>query len=51
MIDIRALREDPDGVKAALARRGVDAAEVDAVLEADVEHRSGRAAPRRCGPR
>ena len=39
MIDIRALREDPDGVKAALARRGVVAAEVDAVLEADVEHR------------
>ena len=39
MIDIRALREDPDGVKAALARRGVEAAEVDAVLEADVEHR------------
>ena len=39
MIDIRALREDPDGVKAALARRGVEAAEVDAVLEADVEYR------------
>ena len=35
MIDIRALRADPDGVKAALARRGVEAAEVDAVLEAD----------------
>jgi seryl-tRNA synthetase len=35
MIDIRALREDPDAVKAALARRGVEAAEVDAVLEAD----------------
>ncbi len=39
MIDIRALREDPDGVKAALARRGVEAAEVDAVLAADVEYR------------
>jgi seryl-tRNA synthetase len=40
MIDLRALRDDPDAVKAALARRGVEAAEVDAVLEADVEHRS-----------
>ena len=29
------LRDDPDAVKAALARRGVEAAEVDAVLEAD----------------
>ncbi len=35
MIDIRLLRDDPDAVKAALARRGVEAAEVDAVLEAD----------------
>ena len=35
MIDIRVLRADPEGVKAALARRGVEAAEVDAVLEAD----------------
>ena len=35
MIDIRALRDDPDAVKAALARRGVEAAEVDAVMEAD----------------
>jgi len=26
VIDIRALRDDPVGVKAALARRGVDAA-------------------------
>jgi seryl-tRNA synthetase len=42
MIDIRAVREDPDGVKAALARRGVEAAEVDAVLAADVEHRESR---------
>jgi seryl-tRNA synthetase len=40
MIDIRVLREDPDGVKAALGRRGVTTAEVDAVLEADVTHRS-----------
>ena len=35
MIDIRALRDDPDAVKAALARRGVEAAEVDAVLQID----------------
>ena len=44
MIDLRALRDDPDGVKAALARRGVDAAEVDAVLRADAEHRQKLAA-------
>ena len=41
MIDIRALRDDPDAVKAALARRGVEAAEVDAVIEADVARRAG----------
>jgi seryl-tRNA synthetase len=35
VIDIRALRADPDAVKGALARRGVEAAEVDAVLAAD----------------
>ena len=40
MIDIRALRDDPDAVKAALARRGVEAAEVDAVLEADAAWRA-----------
>jgi seryl-tRNA synthetase len=40
MIDIRALREDPDAVKAALARRGVEASEVDAVIEADVAWRA-----------
>jgi seryl-tRNA synthetase len=43
MIDIRALRDDPDAVKAALARRGVEAAEVDAVVEADVAHRAAQA--------
>ena len=42
MIDIRALRDDPDGVKAALARRGVEAAEVDAVIAADVAHRAAQ---------
>jgi seryl-tRNA synthetase len=40
MIDIRALREDPDAVKAALARRGVEAAEVDAVIAADADWRA-----------
>ena len=40
MIDIRVLRDDPDAVKAALARRGVEAAEVDAVIEADRTHRA-----------
>ncbi len=39
MIDIRALREDPTGVKAALARRGVEESEIDAVIAADVAHR------------
>jgi seryl-tRNA synthetase len=40
MIDIRALRKDPDAVKAALARRGVEEAEVDAVIEADTAWRA-----------
>jgi seryl-tRNA synthetase len=39
MIDIQLLRDDPEGVKAALARRDVPAAEVDAVIAADVAHR------------
>jgi len=40
MIDIRALRDDLDAVKAALARRGVEPSEVDAVFEADVAWRA-----------
>ena len=40
MIDIRVLREDPEVVKAALSRRGVDVSEVDAVIDADVAHRA-----------
>jgi seryl-tRNA synthetase len=43
MIDIRALRDDPDAVKAALARRGVEASEVDAVAEADAAWRVSNA--------
>ena len=40
MIDIRVVRVDPDGVKAALGRRGVEDSELDAVIEADVAHRA-----------
>ncbi len=40
MIDLRMLRDDPEGVKAALARRGVEGSEVDAVVEADLVHRA-----------
>jgi seryl-tRNA synthetase len=39
MIDIRVAREDPDAVKAALGRRGVDPAEIDQLLEADARAR------------
>jgi len=40
MIDIRLAREDPDAVKAALGRRGVDAAEIDGLLDADARSRN-----------
>ncbi|HVA05658.1 MAG TPA: serine--tRNA ligase [Acidimicrobiales bacterium] len=42
MIDIRLLRDEPDDVKAALARRGVSAEELDAIIAADVAHRARR---------
>jgi seryl-tRNA synthetase len=44
MIDIRLLREDPERerVAAALARRGVDVAEIDAVVIADAAHRAAQ---------
>src|SRR5580658_4622902 len=35
MIDIRLARDDPDAVKASLARRGVDPADIDLLLDAD----------------
>jgi seryl-tRNA synthetase len=35
MIDIRLARENPDAVKAALARKGVDPSDVDRLLDAD----------------
>jgi seryl-tRNA synthetase len=40
MIDIRLLRDDPDRVKAALARRGVEESELDAVIAADAVWRT-----------
>ncbi len=39
MIDVRAVRDDLGAVQAALARRGVDPAEVARVAELDAEHR------------
>ena len=39
MIDLVHLRREPDVVKAALARRGVSPATVDAIVALDVEHR------------
>jgi seryl-tRNA synthetase len=40
MIDIRLAREDPDAVKAALARRGVDPADIDLLVDADARARN-----------
>jgi seryl-tRNA synthetase len=42
MIDIRLVREDPEGVKAALSRRGVDASEIDGLLDADEAYRASQ---------
>ncbi|HYA69182.1 MAG TPA: serine--tRNA ligase, partial [Acidimicrobiales bacterium] len=39
MIDIRQVRDEPDAVRKALARRGVDPAEVDKLLDADARAR------------
>jgi seryl-tRNA synthetase len=39
MIDIHLVRDDPDQVKSALARRGVDPSEVDRLAHLDAEHR------------
>jgi seryl-tRNA synthetase len=43
MIDIRLVREQPDIVKAALARRGVPPADVDALEALDAQHRAALA--------
>jgi seryl-tRNA synthetase len=39
MLDIRRIRTEPETVKAALAKRGVDGAQIDELLEIDVERR------------
>jgi seryl-tRNA synthetase len=39
MLDIRRIRQDPHSVAAALERRGVDVAEIDAIVRLDQEHR------------
>jgi seryl-tRNA synthetase len=39
MIDIKLVRDEPAMVKAALARRGVPAEDIDRVIELDAEHR------------
>jgi seryl-tRNA synthetase len=40
MIDIRLLRDDPQSVKVALARRGVTGAEIDEIIAADDAYRT-----------
>ncbi len=39
MIDLRQLRSDPDGVRAALGRRGLDLSPLDRILELDSQSR------------
>src|SRR3954447_26653155 len=39
MLDIRRIRSEPDVVKAALARRGIDTADIDRVAELDERQR------------
>ena len=39
MIDLAQLRREPEFVKAALARRGVDFSTMDEIIALDVEHR------------
>ena len=52
MIDLAQLRREPDAVADALARRGVDRAEVAALVEADAEHRRAlQGAEETCAPR
>ena len=40
MIDLHLIRSDSSGVAASLARRGVDGAEIDRIVELDIVHRS-----------
>lgn len=39
MLDIRRIRTEPGAVKSALAKRGIDGGQIDALLELDVERR------------
>ncbi|MBS1849017.1 MAG: serine--tRNA ligase [Actinobacteria bacterium] len=39
MLDIRAIRSDPEAVKASLARRGIDTSDIDAVVALDARRR------------
>lgn len=39
MLDVRRLRSEPDAVRTALARKGVDGAELDRAIQADVARR------------
>ena len=39
MLDIKAIRENPDFFKKALTRKGIDVSKIDALLEADKAHR------------
>lgn len=43
MIDIHLIRDDPEGMKASLARRGVNPSQVDRIVEIDAAHRSALA--------
>ena len=47
MIDIRLVRTEPDAVKTALARKGVDPADVDEVIRLDAEFREATQAQER----
>jgi seryl-tRNA synthetase len=40
MLDVRALRTEPDAIKASLARRRIDVSEVDRAIDIDARHRA-----------
>src|SRR5256885_2213624 len=40
MLDIRRIRTEPEAVKAALARRGIDTSEIDQVVQLDQRQRA-----------
>jgi seryl-tRNA synthetase len=51
MIDIRLVRDDPSAVKTALGRRGVDPADVDALVDLDARARAAIGGRDELGPR